>query len=141
MTFKVKCFWSNKYVLFVIIALTICCTYLIIKKNQPLKLEEQDYVLIEGHFYNDFSTNSSEKISCFINYINTNKFHKIFKQVDTLASPEIVFLLRKKDGTSEKMEVYSGAWEEGLFLQYKDNQYKIKNPNKFCESIENVFLK
>lgn len=141
MTFKVKCFWKNKYVLFVIIALIICCTYLITRKSPSLRLEEREYELIEGQFCNDFSTDSSEKISWFINYINTNKFRKIFKRVDTLASPEIIFSLKKKDGTSEKMEIYSGAWEEGLFLLYKDNQYQIKKPDKFCESIENVFLR
>ena len=92
---KEKCFWNNKYFVFVIIALIICSAYLIIRKNQALKLEEQAYVLIEGQYCKDFSTNGSEEISWVIDYINTNKFRKIFNRVDTLASPEITFSLKK----------------------------------------------
>ncbi len=138
---KINCLSWNKCILFVVVALIICCTYLAMGKNLFLKLDEQDYTLIESHVSYEFSTNNPEKISYIINFLNANKFYKTFKRVDTLASPEIIMTLVKKDGTTENIEIYGGAWKDGLYLLYNDTQYKIKNLDKFYENIDTLSRK
>lgn len=133
---KTNYFSWNKCILFVVVSLVICCIYLLMEKNLFLKLDKQDYTSIESHVSYEFSTNNPEKISYIVDFFNANKFYKTFKRVDTLASPEIIMILVKKDGTTENIEIYGGAWKDELYLLYNDTQYKIKKIDKFYENIE-----
>lgn len=135
---KIICFFGNKNVLFVIALLIICCIGLI-TYNNFFYLDEHEYTSIECCIGYNFNTNNSEEIGRIINFLNDSRLYRTFKRVDTLASPEFVLNLKKKDGTQESVEIYSGAWNEGLYLLYNDTQYKITDCDEFLERIE-VFL-
>ena len=119
--------------------LITCCICLIIRNNLTLNFDESIYTSVECCVGYEFVTNELEKVRCIIDFLNDNRFCKNLKSVDTLASPEIVMVLSKKDGTIENIGIYSGAWEEGLYLMYNNAQYEIENPDKFLKGIEEVF--
>ena len=136
---EIKRFCRNKYVLFIIASVIIIFICVAAKKHLFFELHEQKYISVECCVGYEFSTNDPKKINDIIDFINDGKPFRPLNRVDTLASPEIMMILTEKDGTQKMIEIYSGAFEEGLYLVYNNTQYKIRNSYKFCENAEAFF--
>ena len=136
---EIKRFCRNKYVLFIIASVIIIFICVAAKKHLFFELHEQKYISVECCVGYEFSTNDPKKINDIIDFINDGKPFRTLKQIDTLASPEIMMILTEKDGTTEMIEIYSGAFEEGLYLVHNDTRYKIKNSDEFFENTEALF--